>query len=128
MPTPLYKSDIQKITDRTPKTTLDDTDVLVIANASGTLAPITKPNAKDTLGISENESDIIALDTNKADKDTGAIEGNFASFDAFGNPVDSGKKDADYEDADATILKQANIVDALNSTSTTAPLSANQGK
>jgi hypothetical protein len=32
------------------------------------------------------------------------------------------------EPADATILKQADIVDNLTSTSTTAPLSANQGK
>ena len=128
MPTPLYTTDVQKIVDRTPKTALLDTDVFVVADEDGTLAPITKPNAKDTLGISENESDIIALDTNKADKDTGAIEGNFASFDAFGNPVDSGKKDADYEDADVTILKQSNIINALDSTSTTAPLSANQGK
>ena len=33
-----------------------------------------------------------------------------------------------FEDADATILKQADVVDNLTSTSTTDPLSANQGK
>lgn len=33
----------------------------------------------------------------KADKDTDAVEGNFASFDANGNPVDSGKKHSDYK-------------------------------
>jgi hypothetical protein len=64
----------------------------------------------------------------KADKVVGAVEGNFAKLDANGNLVDSGHKDADYEDADATILKEADVVDSLDSTSTTAPLSANQGK
>ena len=33
----------------------------------------------------------------KADKDTDAVEGNFASFDSNGNPVDSGKKHSDYK-------------------------------
>ena len=64
----------------------------------------------------------------KADKVVGAVEGNFAKLDANGNLVDSGHKDSDYEDADATILKEADVVDSLDSTSTTAPLSANQGK
>ena len=32
----------------------------------------------------------------KADKDTDAVVGNFASFDASGNPVDSGHKHSDY--------------------------------
>lgn len=32
----------------------------------------------------------------KADKDTDAVEGNFAAFDAYGNPVDSGHKHSDY--------------------------------
>ena len=35
----------------------------------------------------------------KAEKDTDAVEGNFAAFDANGNPVDSGKKDSDYATA-----------------------------
>lgn len=43
---------------------------------------------------------------------------NPASFQAAGS----------YETADATILKEAEIVNALDSTSTTAPLSAAQGK
>lgn len=68
------------------------------------------------------------LKRTKADKVVGAVEGNFAKLDANGNLVDSGHKDADYEDADATILKEADVVDSLESTSTTAPLSANQGK
>ena len=93
---------------------------------------------KDNVGLGDvdNSSDAdkpvsaaqqAALD-NKADKDTDAVVGNFASFDASGNPIDSGKKDADYEDADDTILKKAQVKDNLTSTNTDLPLSANQGK
>lgn len=124
MSTPLYTTDVQKITDRTPKTSLVDADVFVVANSSGVLAPLTKVNAKTTLGIDANATAI----TLKADKDADAVTGNFAMFDAGGTPVDSGKKDADYEDADATILKQANIVNDLTTGGTTVPLSAEQGK
>ena len=62
MPTPLYTTDVQKIVDRTPKTALLDTDVFVVADEDGTLAPITKPNAKTTLGISDAESAISTLE------------------------------------------------------------------
>lgn len=55
MPTPLYDTDVQKIVDRTPKTALLNTDVFVVADEDGTLAPITKPNAKETLGINAKE-------------------------------------------------------------------------
>jgi hypothetical protein len=64
----------------------------------------------------------------KADKVVGAVEGNFAKLDANGNLVDSGHKDADYEDADVTILKKANVVDGLDSEVVDVPLSANQGR
>lgn len=37
----------------------------------------------------------------KADKDTSATAGNFAKFDSTGNPVDSGKKAADFVAAEA---------------------------
>ena len=63
MPTPLYTTDVQKIVDRTPKTTLLDTDVFVVADEDGTLAPITKPNVKTTLGISDAESAISTLES-----------------------------------------------------------------
>ena len=79
-------------------------------------------------GTLANQADLVAALAPKADKDTDAVEGNLASFDADGNPIDSGVAPSDKEDADETILKQADIVDALDSTSTTAPLSANQGK
>jgi hypothetical protein len=61
MPTPLYTTDVQKIVDRTPKTALLDTDVFVVADEDGTLSPITKPNAKTTLGISDAESAITEM-------------------------------------------------------------------
>ena len=35
----------------------------------------------------------------KADKDTDAVENNFAKFDANGNPVDSGKNASDFATA-----------------------------
>jgi hypothetical protein len=47
----------------------------------------------------KNADDIATLTTNKADKDTDAVEGDFAKFDANGNPVDSGKKEADFATA-----------------------------
>ena len=62
MPIPLYTTDVQKIVDRTPKTALIDTDVFVVADKDGTLAPITKPNAKATLDIDKAEQDIDALE------------------------------------------------------------------
>lgn len=42
-----------------------------------------------------------ALD-GKADKDSDAVEGNLAVFDANGNPVDSGKAASDFAEADHT--------------------------
>lgn len=43
---------------------------------------------------------LAAIDySGKADKDTDAVEGNFAAFDANGNPVDSGHKHSDYQAA-----------------------------
>lgn len=40
--------------------------------------------------------------TGKADRDTDAVEGNLAEFDANGHPVDSGSAVADFADAAAT--------------------------
>ena len=50
-----------------------------------------------TLEMSPTDSRKIGavIDT-KTDKDTDAVEGNFAAFDANGNPVDSGHKHSDY--------------------------------
>lgn len=57
----------------------------------------TKKNIQLKSGLSQ---DVIVAHqdiSGKADKDTDAVEGNFASFDANGNPVDSGKKHSDYK-------------------------------
>ena len=57
----------------------------------------TKKNIQLKSGL--NQDVIVAHQdiSGKADKDTDAVEGNFASFDANGNPVDSGKKHSDYK-------------------------------
>ena len=44
----------------------------------------------------EVQEAISQFDQTKADKDTDAVEGNFAMFDANGNPVDSNHKHSDY--------------------------------
>ena len=145
----LTTSDIKRPSQRDALTALDAADIVVVEDITDSkIKQITKANLQETLDINavkgsgwtnenlvdhegriaQNESDISGLDSDKADKVSGATNGNFACLDVNGNLTDSGHKDSDYEDADATILKQANIVDALNSTSTTAPLSANQGK
>jgi hypothetical protein len=82
MPTPLYTTDVQKIVDRTPKTALLDTDVFVVADEDGTLAPITKPNAKTTLGISDAESAIDDLQTAETEmKGTGWTDENLVDHE-----------------------------------------------
>jgi len=60
------------------------------------------------VNLSSNDGNIITKDASgklyaahqdisgKADKDSNAVEGNFAAFDANGNPVDSGHKHGDY--------------------------------
>lgn len=57
---------------------------------------------------------------NAAALDVGTTNGTVAAGDHSHSGV--------YEAADATILKEADVVNALDSTSTTAPLSAAQGK
>jgi len=73
-------------------------------------------------------SSITVLQDEKADKVSGAVTSNFAGLDGTGNLTDSGSKASDFEIADATILKQSNVINNLTSTSTIYPLSANQGK
>ena len=64
----------------------------------------------------------------KANRDLDAVAGNLPIFDENGDLVDSGTDLSDYEPADATILKKADVVDGLESEVTDVPLSANQGK
>lgn len=48
--------------------------------------------------LSAISDDITDLGTDKADKVSGATNGNFAALNASGNLVDSGHKDSDYQD------------------------------
>lgn len=71
------------------------------------------------VNLSNNPGNILTKDANgklfaahqdvsgKADKDTNAVEGNFAAFDANGNPVDSGHKHSDYLTAHQDISGKA---------------------
>jgi len=65
---------------------------------------------------------------NRIPKVPTATVNNFAIFDLNGNVVDSLKNASSFEPADATILKEAEVVNNLTSTATNLPLSANQGK
>lgn len=67
---------------------------MAITDVSG---DATKKNIQLKSGL--NQDVVVAHQdiTGKADKDTDAVEGNFASFDANGNPVDSGHKHSDYK-------------------------------
>lgn len=64
----------------------------------------------------------------KANRDLDAVAGNLPIFNENGDLVDSGTDLSDYEPADATILKKADVVDGLESEVTDVPLSANQGR
>ena len=57
----------------------------------------TKKNIQLKSGLSQDVLVAHQDISGKADKDTDAVEGNFASFDSNGNPVDSGKKHSDYK-------------------------------
>ena len=50
----------------------------------------------------------------KADKDTDAVEGNLAMFDANGNPVDAGKAASDFAEADHTHAQLKNGTSTLD--------------
>ena len=76
--------------------------------------------------LSANQGKV--LQDNKADKVSGATNGNFASLNSSGNLIDSTKKPSDFEPADVNILKKSNVIDNLTSTNIDLPLSANQGK
>lgn len=78
--------------------------------------------------LTEAKLNLVNDIPNRIPKVSGATVGNFASFNSDGNIIDSLKNSSSFEPADITILKQANIVNNLVSTSVVAPLSANMGK
>lgn len=51
---------------------------------------------QDSLALADSAIQQHQDISGKADKDTDAVEGNFAAFDSNGNPVDSGHKHSDY--------------------------------
>ena len=103
MPTPLYDSDVQKIVDRTPKTALIDTDVFVVADEDGTLAPITKPNAKATLDIDKAETDISLLQAQVLE--------NYGDISTLEGEMDTAQDDIDSLEGRMTLAEQD--IDAL---------------
>ena len=108
-----YKTKQTAVTDPTASGTALSFIDSISQNANGEIT-VTKKTVgsasanADGLMSSSDYSKLAALPTNseletaigaKADKDTDAVEGNFAAFDANGNPVDSGHKHSDYQAA-----------------------------
>ena len=60
-------------------------------------------------------TDLSLLLGDKADKDTDAVEGNFAAFNSSGNPVDSGHKHSDYLTSHQDISGKADKVASATS-------------
>ncbi len=81
-----------------------------------TVTPSTGNDADKTTIQLKNGTSATVLTTHqdisgKADKDTDAVEGNFAAFDANGNPVDSGHKHSDYQAAGNYKTQQTAVTD-----------------
>ena len=70
-----------------------------VPNASGSGAGLMSADHYTKLEALPTASDLTNELAGKADKDTDAVEGNFAAFDTNGNPVDSGHKHSDYQAA-----------------------------
>ena len=91
-----------------------------------------KPNGSIDKIVRSDESFLELKDTSarnglvaKADKDTDAVEGNFASFDSNGNPVDSGHKHSDYLTAHQDISGKADKADTVLDTTLSRGRKAN---
>ena len=89
-----------------------DIDAFFSAADTGTEALDTLKEIQDFLESDDGTvqtllDNVDNLKNNKADKVTGAINGNFAGLDANGNLTDSGKKAADFEVAGAAAAAQA---------------------
>ena len=65
---------------------------------------------QDSLALADSAIQSHQDISGKADKDTDAVEGNFAAFDSNGNPVDSGHKHSDYLTAHQDITGKADKV------------------
>lgn len=72
--------------------------------------------------ITSLNGDLTELDTDKADKVSGAVSGNFAGLDANGNLTDSGKKPSDFLETAPVTDVQVNGTSVLNQGVANIPL------
>jgi len=77
--------------------------------------------------VLQNENAITSLQSEKIDKVAAPVAGNLPAILADGSLADSGQSPSDFEGADPTILKEADVINALTSTETNKPLSAYMG-
>ena len=112
-----YKTKQTAVTDPTASGTALEFISNITQNENGEIVPLKKTVAEvvastggqggssglmtavqaEKLGALPTKTELDAALAAKADKDADAVEGNFAAFDANGNPVDSGHKHSDYK-------------------------------
>ena len=63
---------------------------------TGLFQPRVPGKGLSTNDYTNEDKALVQTITDKAEKDTDAVPGNFSEFDANGNPVDSGHKHSDY--------------------------------
>lgn len=82
-----------------------------VQSASGSQDGLMSSSDYSKLSALPTKSDLDTALAAKADKDTDAVEGNFAAFDSNGNPVDSGHKHSDYQAAGNYKTTQTAVTD-----------------
>ena len=82
-----------------------------VQSASGSQDGLMSSSDYSKLAALPTKSDLDTALAAKADKDTDAVEGNFAAFDSNGNPVDSGHKHSDYQAAGSYKTTQTAVSD-----------------
>ena len=106
--------------NRTVKQAMDE-------KADTTEVPTKTSQLTNDSGFLTSHQDI----SGKADKDTDAVQGNFAEFDANGNPVDSGHKASDFLTSHQDISGKANndeIGIVVTGNKTAVGITASQGQ
>lgn len=88
-----------------------------VQSASASQAGLMSSSDYSKLAALPTNSDLETALGAKADKDTDAVEGNFAAFDANGNPVDSGHKHSDYQAAGNYKTTQTAVADPTKGSS-----------
>lgn len=90
-----------------------------VQSASGSQDGLMSSSDYSKLAALPTKSDLDTALAAKADKDTDAVEGNFAAFDSNGNPVDSGHKHSDYQAAGSYKTTQTAVNDPTKGSSPT---------